>query len=481
MKISHPKSAIRMVLLVGGLSAAFGESALSTFSAGNGLGLQWNDAVSQYSLQHTATLVSNDWKTVMDETLLGSAPMRAVVPADENSGFYCLKLRGPDDVLDDSPVVESGTWTPGNGISGFWGTNYLYSGETDAAVRWTPGVALASRYNVYVRHTEHSNRSTNALYSVFHQDGLETIVVNQSTNGARWIPLGRYLFGSDGEESVSLTAGADGKATVADAVRLILNPCNTGAVMDNDTATVSGVWSTASSLTGYEGDDYLWIAAGSGGEVEYTLSVEDDGLYDFYATYAANSSRSSSVEYRIEHAGGSSSVWVDQTVDAPTFGFRRYMYLGKFPVAAGQPASVKILQQVDGVACADAVFVRCHDGGAPMGGQWDLVFYDEFSGDALDTNKWVAFDEQVYQDTKYRSTRWKENVARHQRIVAPVDEERKPQRRSGSGRLSRVAGVYHRRDQDRCAGRKIRLFRSTAEICAHQRAEQCVLVNHRQF
>lgn len=384
---------------------------LKAMFAEGGLGLEW--AGEDYVLERSQNLVSNDWSAVLDETMLGTDPMNVQVPPNADRAFYRLTARGIRDLLADNPeaVIESGNWRSGDGVSGYWGTNYLYSGGPGAAMRWTPPVLLASRYDIYVSHTAHTNRTAKALYTIGHREGQDAVEVDQTKDGGMWHHLGRYFIGADGDDYIRLTVGADGRSTVGDAVRFIQHPCNAGAVADNDDAVTGGIWKSGRSAGGYVGEDYLFISAGAGGGfASWNLRVPDSGWYDFYVTYTDSSNRSTGTVYQIDHAEGQAFVTLDQTVDAESFGFRRYTYLGTYPASATNDVKVTVFQQSDGIVSADAVFLRCHDGGPPVAGDWELIFYDEFSGTELDESKWEAMDKQVYQSTKYRSTRWKENV-----------------------------------------------------------------------
>lgn len=55
---------------------------------------------------------------------------------------------------------------------------------------------------VYV--PERYSTSSQAHYVITHRDGVVAQTVDQSANGDRWVSLGTYWFGGDGEESVSL-------------------------------------------------------------------------------------------------------------------------------------------------------------------------------------------------------------------------------------------------------------------------------------
>lgn len=313
-------------------------------------------------------------------------------------------------VLVDNPAahVLSGNWNAGTGVSGFRGADYLYASGSGSAVKWVPDVEVPNYYKVYVHYTSHTNRTTNAVYSVSHMDGEKEVVVDQTGGGGAWRYIGRFPFDVDNSGSITLSGGADGKPTVADAVRLLIAPNNYECFLDNTDAVKTGNWKTSSSLSGYEGSDYAWIAAGSSGTAVYELDVPANGVYALYATYTAYDNRAEQVAYEIVHDEGIATAYVDQTVEAPSWGARRYHYLGSYLLS--DSSAVTIRQNTAGIVCADAVIARWYEGGPPPGDRWEMIFNDEFEDAELDTTIWEAVDAQVFSSEKYCSTRWKENV-----------------------------------------------------------------------
>jgi hypothetical protein len=70
--------------------------------------------------------------------------------------------------------------------------------------RWYPGLT-AGRYEVLVYVPERYTTTMQARYWVSHADGFALRIVNQSTNGDRWVSLGTYRFGGTRNDYVSLT------------------------------------------------------------------------------------------------------------------------------------------------------------------------------------------------------------------------------------------------------------------------------------
>jgi hypothetical protein len=81
---------------------------------------------------------------------------------------------------------------------------------------------VAGTYNVYVRWTAFSNRSTAVPISVNHTGGLTTKTFNQQTNGGKWVLYGAYNF-DEGTGGFVTISDINGQAC-ADAVRFELVP-----------------------------------------------------------------------------------------------------------------------------------------------------------------------------------------------------------------------------------------------------------------
>ena len=100
------------------------------------------------------------------------------------------------------------------------GQRYTRAGNGSRTVTWTPDIPVAGEYSVYVWWVEHSNRVTNAPYTINYDGGSKTIYVNQQENGGKWNYLGTYTFAAGTFWNVMLTNNAGGGQIVdADAVK----------------------------------------------------------------------------------------------------------------------------------------------------------------------------------------------------------------------------------------------------------------------
>jgi hypothetical protein len=142
----------------------------------------------------------------------------------ENQGFAVARLSWAE-VGDSQPTPSPGTVVVDDTDSGFvkggsasgWRTAYegyggrlTWTRNNDWArsnynwARWYPSLS-AGRYEVYVFIPYRYTTTSNARYWVSHSGGYTLRVVNQSTNGDRWVSLGTYWFDGGSDEYVSLS------------------------------------------------------------------------------------------------------------------------------------------------------------------------------------------------------------------------------------------------------------------------------------
>lgn len=129
------------------------------------------------------------------------------------------------------------------------------------------------------------------------------------------------------------------------------------ALVDNDGGAPgyveTGSWTTSTS-SGYGGGGYRFVssAAVATATATWTLPVPQDGLYPVYAWFRASSNRTTAAHFTVAHAGGSSSVTVDQTRDNLS-----WAWLGDFWFTTAQGAVVTLDNQSasPGVCIADTI------------------------------------------------------------------------------------------------------------------------------
>lgn len=172
-------------------------------------------------------------------------------------------------------------------------------------------------------------------------------------------PIAPVAFKGSSASAVSLDIGGDCSAEIAFQLNgsgnVVNNDCGTttaGAdivIDNNDTATSrTGSW-TASSASGYWASNSLYNNAGS--TFRWTPNVPSAGAYEVYVWWTYHSNRSTNVPYRVRHAGGTSTVTVNQR-DPATAG--RWVLMGTYNFNAGTGGYVEVSSE-NGQASADAV------------------------------------------------------------------------------------------------------------------------------
>jgi hypothetical protein len=245
----------------------------------------------------------------------------------------------------------TGTWTDVNSISGAYGNSHdtHAAGTGTAGVEFRPDVPMNGVYEVAAWFKSASGQASNASYVINHADGQTAVTVNEASGGGRWVRLGEFAFSGGGDGTVSLSDDADG-TVVADAVRLSYR----GAVTDNGSSgfsTVSGTWNAGTTVTGYQGANYLTHAAGTGtSSARWQTDVPTTGTYDVSVWYTDNANRADNAPYTVTDAGGSTLVRVNQQANGG-----RWVSLGKYSFTAGSKAVVQLSDDANGYVVADAV------------------------------------------------------------------------------------------------------------------------------
>ena len=208
------------------------------------------------------------------------------------------------------------------------------SGAGPNTATWSLNVANAGTYDVYARWTAHSNRATNATYSIDHASGTASVAVSQRQAGGQWNLLGSYSFNT-GNTTVELTDDADGYV-IADAVMLV--------------------------PTGAPPNQVVW-------DPELTAS----GDYMIYARWTEHPNRATDATYTINHAGGVANVAVDQQSNGGMWNLLATLTLDA-------NSTVKLTDMANGYVIADAIRLVPVSSGSSGG-----VFY--YHNDHLGTPK----------------------------------------------------------------------------------------------
>ncbi len=178
---------------------------------------------------------------------------------------------------------------------------------------WEPNITVPGPYKVYARWTAHSNRASNATYTVHHAGSATTpVTVNQQQHGGQWRLLGSYEFIPGANHRIDLTDQANGYV-IADAIKLVAA----------DAAPNSLTW---------------------------TLPIAQSGEYAVYARWTAHPNRATDAPFTIHHANGTDTVTVNQQRNGG-----QWRLLGSYDFDAGGYHTIQLTDQANGYVIADAL------------------------------------------------------------------------------------------------------------------------------
>jgi hypothetical protein len=128
-----------------------------------------------------------------------------------------------------------------------------------------------------------------------------------------------------------------------------------GIVVDDTQAALTGAWSTSQSLPRFVEEHYLHDSDGDKGKksARFALPIRQTGRYELRISYAASGNRASNVPVTIEHAGGATTVRVNQR--KPPVIDRLFVSLGTYTFATDRAAVTISNEGTDGHVIVDAV------------------------------------------------------------------------------------------------------------------------------
>ncbi|MBN1154707.1 phosphodiester glycosidase family protein [candidate division KSB1 bacterium] len=115
-------------------------------------------------------------------------------------------------------------WFP-TANAGYWGESpsmLNQRGPGEAYAMFTPQLPTQGTYDVFGWWVAASNRCADTPFIIHHQDGVDTVRINQVNNGSTWSFIGTYKFYGDISDAVIISEAATiGTYIVADAVRFV--------------------------------------------------------------------------------------------------------------------------------------------------------------------------------------------------------------------------------------------------------------------
>ncbi len=126
---------------------------------------------------------------------------------------------------EDSTVGKSENWSEYSAINGFENGCLYTNAQTGEWIEYMADIAKSGRYELYCYNIYHWNAHGAAPYQIFHKEGVDTVLIDQSIKGhSGWHKIGDYdLEKGENQRIIRLTnAGGNDRILFADAV-MILN------------------------------------------------------------------------------------------------------------------------------------------------------------------------------------------------------------------------------------------------------------------
>ena len=285
-----------------------------------------------YDSTHRVSGVSVEDVTLGGHQILSSSQVTTNAYVDPIT-FSATELSHPEPTdgvvaVGDTGFSTTGSWNSST-LTGFNGGPTLYSHTDGSTATWTPALASAGYYTVYVRYPYDDNSTLAANYTVQYAGGSQSFAVDQTGLAGIWRSLGTYPFAAGSLGSVTVTSAG---ITRADAVRF-----EPAIIVDNTDAgfTKTGTWNS-STLTGFNQSSTLY-ATGGGATATWTPTLPTTGRYAVYVWFPSYSNSDTAAQYTVTSADGSTGVTVDQTKYAG-----KWRSLGIFNFDAGTSGQVKL-------------------------------------------------------------------------------------------------------------------------------------------
>ncbi len=151
----------------------------------------------------------------------------ALAKARAGAGGNIAAADLPGTVVDDSSAKAIGAWEESKHVAGFIGAGYRTDQNEEKGTKtltYVPKIPKSGRSEVRFSYTAAPNRATKVPIHIFHADGQETIIIDETQEPpieGRFISLGRFRFEQDGDGYVLVSNEGTEGHVVADAVQFI--------------------------------------------------------------------------------------------------------------------------------------------------------------------------------------------------------------------------------------------------------------------
>jgi|GEM_PF-872552 len=248
----------------------------------------------------------------------------------------------------DAGTSSTGTWNTDTAGTGYEGTNYVArSGGTGTnAYTWAPTIPADGQYRIYAKWPSDPDLGSTAKYTVHHDQGSDTVTVDQRKDGGQWNPIGVHTLKAGQNHRIELSDEADSDHTGEIVIIDNLDP----------RITTTGTWGHGGTWTGggrYWDSTYSSTAGGGTGDAIFTwpADVPKKGHYRVHVRWVGGG-RPHDAKYTVHHGGGSTLVQVDQRRSGG-----KWVFLGHFDLDPLENHRVELSNDAAGgtYVVADAV------------------------------------------------------------------------------------------------------------------------------
>ena len=274
-------------------------------------------------------------------------------------------------VIDDEQAELVGAWTPSTSVPRFVDEKYIHDGTAGKGTKkaiYRPKLQVPGVYDIRVSYAPMTNRSTRVPVHVFHAGGESVVTINQKELPEiedAFTSVGVYELDPARDPRIVISnEGTDDGVVIADAVVLVPSklaplprpdqvdiPENIsfivqdprklpGIVVDNTDAKLVGLWKHSVHTPPFVGAGYIHDDKKLKGEKSATFSPDlpKSGKYEVRVSHNTNVRRANHVPIIVRHAGGSTTIHIDEGDEAPIN--KLFRSLGTFEFEQGTSGSV---------------------------------------------------------------------------------------------------------------------------------------------
>jgi len=161
-----------------------------------------------------------------------------------------------------------------------WYTLGMATGSDICYCTWTPNIQQNGYFNVKAFIPSMGTSTTNAKYKIYHANGVDSVIVNQSTHRNQWVDLGTYYFTTTNQKYVYLgdLTGTSGDSIAFDCVKF--SPMQVDNTPPTTSVSTVGTWKTQDFTASFSDNDNIGV------EKSFYQVLDFDGHY-----WGANASR----------------------------------------------------------------------------------------------------------------------------------------------------------------------------------------------